>query len=132
MESIRTTLACLVQLETLLTRVNQLTNSKESTRSSTGRRNGQESEHDKRKSTKGQQTETLKKGRITKSVLSRELNIGQKERIYVRSKLMKLKEIEYGKPSRNKTFTLHMGQTFKYRNRNRNLKLQDIRDKKGI
>jgi hypothetical protein len=74
----------------------------------------------------------LKKGRITKSVLSRELNIGQKERIYVRSKLMKLKEIEYGKPSRNKTFTLHMGQTFKYRNKNRNLKLQDIQDKKGI
>ena len=48
-----TTLACLVELETLLTRVNQLTNSKESTRSSTGRINGQESEHDKRKSTKG-------------------------------------------------------------------------------
>ena len=71
-----------------------------------------------------------KKGRITKSVLSRELNIGQKERIYVRSKLMKLKELECGKSSRNKTFTLHMGQTFKYRNRN--LKLQDIRDKKGI
>ena len=73
-----------------------------------------------------------KKRKITKSVLSREINIGQKETIYVRSKLMKLKELKYGKPSRNKTFTLHMGQTFKYRNRNRNLKLQDIQDKKGI
>jgi hypothetical protein len=34
-----------------------------------------------------------------------ELNIGQKETIYVRSKLIKLKELEYGKPSKNETFT---------------------------
>jgi hypothetical protein len=48
---------------------------------------------------------------MTKSVLSRELNIGQKETIYVRRKLKK--ELEYGKPSRNETFTLHMGPNVK-------------------
>ena len=49
-------------------------------------------------------------------MISREPNIGQKETIYVRSKLIKFKELEYG----NKAKMKHL----------LNLKLQDIQDKK--